>query len=150
MISTTVEKLNNSLSGEIDLFLGVIEYLTVEELKLLINESPGIKEKIFNPGHYGKIEALLIKRTPYQYEQEVRLIKYSEENDKRLFKLSGFDPKTLISKITLDPRMSDIEEVAFKKYFKSIGYENVGGKKDEGGRRVIEKSRMLTPEPIII
>lgn len=150
MISTSVEKLANSLSTESDLFMGAIEYLSVEELKLLINESPGIKEKIFNPGYYGKIEALLIKRTPYQYEQEVRLIKYSKENDKKLYKLSGFDPKSLISKITLDPRMSDIEEIAFKKYFKSIGYKNVGGKKDEGGRRVIEKSRMLTPEPIFI
>lgn len=153
MITSSIEKMTTCFGNENDLFVGKVEYLSEEELIRLIEESAnGIREKICIPGHYGKIDALLIKRKAYHYEQEVRLIKYAPDNQNvnGLFTLQGFNFHDLISQVTLDPRMSDIECEVWENYLSNFDITNIGGRQENGGRRRIQRNHLLRKKKIRI
>ena len=64
-IKTTLENLKNSLPDEPNVFIGQIEYIENHN-QIEIPENPSIVSLVYSPYFY--------KRTPFEYEQEVRAI----------------------------------------------------------------------------
>jgi len=67
------------------------------------------------------LDVFTLKRKPFEYESEVRIIiesNYLKEGVKKV----KIDLKELISDIYLDPRIKPNEEIAFKKYIKEFGF----------------------------
>lgn len=82
------------------------------------------------------MKAFLMKRMPFQYEEEVRILINSKPNEDRLkrYKCSISD---FIKEIRLDPRMTKPEETALKNYIKQFGIK-------------VTKSQLFTEKKIVI
>jgi hypothetical protein len=95
------------------LYYGVVNYLTLKELKLLPSNQEfvsGLKKMQVNADH---LKTLLVKRKSYQYEKEVRLFAVppkpvSKNAEPQLCRLR-MEPNLFISSIRLDPTLTTSE-----------------------------------------
>jgi hypothetical protein len=116
-VRTTIRKLANSLSSSIEraadfhTSIGKVQYLKDYELRRYLSE--------FHPAdgalaHQKIFESLLIKRTAFRYENEVRLLYFALdklENDKFCY---AIDPRDLIEQVMLNPWTSVSSFTAIK------------------------------------
>lgn len=95
-------------------FLGQVEYLSQKKAVQRIADEVGRTRLNAFPGGVGHAMIMLVKREPFNHEQEVRLIyvehRKEQGNDPLFF--INVDPSKLIEKIILDPRLSadDVKE----------------------------------------
>jgi hypothetical protein len=126
-IRTTVNKLYYSLyeqanpaNKDISCFIGKVKYLAKKKLIEYVDN--------FNPidSRGDRIaSSLLIKRTPFSHENEVRLIYMQHDRnlpDSNIFQYP-FDVLKTVDQITFDPRMDYDKYVEYKNEFKSLGFE---------------------------
>src|SRR5690606_29586879 len=85
------------------------------------------------------VSTLLIKRTAFRHEKEVRLLVFDAEKKYKNEKLLpvNIDPFTLISEISFDPRMNSSIYEIYKSHLIEIGYKGV-----------IKKSTLYDPPKI--
>lgn len=124
-VKTTVGKLMDAFYDESNKFhsicyyIGKVKYVEYDDIKEVAKNA---LEVATCPDNSLQIMTLLMKRKPFEYEQEVRLI-YCKTDDDNLGKLFKFDidPNNLIDEIILDPwieteqRDSTIQQI--KKYY---------------------------------
>jgi len=136
-VKTTVEKLMNAfydLSNrfhELSYFIGKVDYSTDEEIENFFQDELDILH--FNSG-VEFVQSLLIKRTSFDYEREVRIIfnkPVSDEIDLTTIHnpwddtnhfLVQFDPNILIEEIEIDPWLSQPEFERLRDEFINLGY----------------------------
>jgi len=116
-IRTTIDKLARSVSaplGEwahVQAFIGKVEYLSEAKLK-------AFAESVFakNLSAEALARSLLVKRTAFRHEREVRLLYLEKSNTKHAGGLyrCGVDPHDLIDQIMTDPRLPTREADALK------------------------------------
>jgi hypothetical protein len=109
------------------------ESILIEEIKKL----KGLKNsfKLDDPNDIF-MKAFLMKRMPFQYEEEVRVLIKSAPTEDRLKRYNG-TIKDIIKEIRLDPRMNRPEESALKDYIKKFEIK-------------VTKSQLFTEKKIII
>lgn len=125
-VKTTVGKLMNAFYNENNLFhsscyyIGKVKYVEVDDIKEVVKNAMKVATCQNN---YLQVMTLLMKRKPFEYENEVRLL-YSKTDDDNLGKLFKFDinPDELIDEIILDPwvkpEQSDSIIQEIQKYYK--------------------------------
>lgn len=118
-------------------WLGKMNYIKESQFIEEIEKLKGLKAsfKIKEPNDVF-LNAFLMKRMPFQYEEEVRILINSEPNKDKLkrYKCSISD---FIKEIRLDPRMTKSEETALKNYIKQFGIK-------------VTKSQLFTEKKIVI
>lgn len=112
----TKEFLQLMLNEKNRVWLGKMKYLNetkiVEELQQTIGLKEAIEEDKINDLF---IKTFLLKRRPFKYEEESRIIVQSNPNESGVRKLS-INLKDIIKDIYLDPRLGKYEELAWKNY----------------------------------
>lgn len=129
-VKTTVGKLMNAFYNEnnqfhsICYFIGKVKYVGDDDIKELVNKALRIVTNQFN---YMQMMTLLIKRKPFEYENEVRLLycKTDQDNLGDLFKFR-IDPDELIDEITLDPWVESEKSGSIIKQIKKYYNGTVG------------------------
>lgn len=131
MVETTIDKLCDLINTQIsvnaeDFALGRVAYLHKEDLNELIKEHEGgIRAKAFGDDTVvGAIITLLIKLYAYNHEKEIRLVYHNNDSKVENFKngilLSGFNPKDLITRVTIDPRVEEQVGLDLKNEFSKV------------------------------
>ncbi len=141
-VSTTPRKLFECIYNQVNnkdegVFIGKVRYLNLKELrKQIFDIDDVLKDKKYWGYNYYKTIAnsLLIKRTIFSYENEVRIIYNSlgHENEQleahnKEDKYSGLkhfkiDPLSLFDSITVDSRIGESEFAKINKRIKNYGF----------------------------
>lgn len=115
-------------------FVGAVEYLEEEHLRDRFTSRGCLVSEFAGTGRQGPVNILLLKRTKYEYEKEVRLVYWSHEGEEahdvevtpggggRLLKIP-VDPHKLVRSITLHPEMDDWIVKAVEERIKGTGFE---------------------------
>ncbi len=128
-IRTTVNKLFSVIFPKgkdlIDLqtstFIGKVKYLTDDELFAWQQRSIPVNEVIRT-----MVDSFFLKRTPFEHEQEVRIIRTIPGDfcnvgvESLLFKI---DPDDLIEEYVIEPRLSDVQASAIKNQLVDLGVQ---------------------------
>lgn len=144
-IQTTPRKLLGAISNKdnkwaaISYFIGKVEYQSDEEIKNFL------KTEFWDELEYDRTrivaKTLLIKRSEFAYEKEVRLlyddIEKKNEDDIMVFKI---DPTNLIEEIVFAPKTSDAYFQQWKKRLVKLGFSE----------RKIQRSSLYDPWKIEI
>ena len=115
-IRTTVGKLINGLRNTSPpggyCYISEVDYISETQLREFVRNIFKCDMTIEDIAR-----SLLVKRTPYEYEKEIRLIYIESENKKKheddIYKYS-IDPDDMIEQVVLNPCMSDYEYACFK------------------------------------
>lgn len=129
-VKTTVGKLMNAFYNEnnrfhsICYFIGKVKYVGDDDIKNLVNKALRI---VTNQLNYMQMMTLLIKRKPFEYENEVRLL-YCKTDQDDLGDLCKFNinPDELIDEITLDPWVEPEQSGSIIKQIKKYYNGTVG------------------------
>lgn len=118
-IATTPRKLLNALNNcsnnpKNECFIGKVKYLTTKKLKSLLEKEGA--ELVLNKNGTGLAQSLLLKRTPFKHENEIRLIYNSFGKFQGEMIKIEVEPLELLDDIVFDPR---IEYEKFKQYKKT-------------------------------
>jgi len=130
MVRTTIRKLFNYLNEFPDnrYYIGKVEYLSKQEIRKKFSEiqkTQGLENLI--------IDSLLIKRTEYREENELRIICFSPdssipgEGPKGLYFPLAFDSydKLLFEEIIIDPRSNRMAFESTKRIIEALGYKGI-------------------------
>lgn len=102
-------------------WLGRMKYLNETKLVEELQQTKGLKNSLEdNKINELFIKTFLLKRRPFQYEKESRIIIQSNVNETGV-KQINIDAKQIIKDIYLDPRMGKYETIAWKNYLKQFG-----------------------------
>ena len=124
-IRTTPERLATALSEAPELvrgrsFIGEVEYRYGREL---VKHAKEIREKLKASQESTEVaRTMLLKRKPFAYEKEVRVIHLTDQppaSDGNLY--FSIDPHKVIQTILIDPRAPDYRFKALKRYFEHVG-----------------------------
>ena len=90
-------------------YIGKINYETSTEIQTYF-EDPENLDMIFGTSGEGSVQTLLVKRTEFRHENEVRLI-YSANSDtddikSRIYQYN-FDPNSILDELLFDPRFDE-------------------------------------------
>lgn len=123
-VRTTALRLANALSKAPELaggrtYIGEVEYRSTSEL---INHAKSIRDTLSKTRNTEQIaRTMLLKRTPFRYEKEVRILHLTErpaaEEGMILFEA---DPHQVIQSILVDPRAPDHRFRTIKRYFQHV------------------------------
>jgi len=138
-VKTTLRKLFDNFYDPtykwamIAFYIGKINYETSSEIQAFF-EDPENLEMIFDTSGAGSVQTLLVKRTEFIHENEVRLIysANSETSDttSRIYQYN-FDPNSILDELLFDPRFDDGLYLTKKAEFIAQGFT-----------KVIEKSKL--------
>lgn len=124
-IRTTPERLASALSRADELaggqsFIGEVEY---RYGKALVQHAKEIREQLKASKDTADVaRTMLLKRKPFAYEKEVRVIHLTGQppaNDGNLY--FSIDPHEVIQTILIDPRAPEYRFKALKRYFEHVG-----------------------------
>jgi hypothetical protein len=128
-VRTTIRRLLRALwrsatgSAAESCFAGAVRYMPARHaLEFVAAEIVRAREAAF-AGARGHAESLLVKRGPFSYEREVRLIYVDVGNTVRapLFHVR-LDPNWLLSRVTLDPRLNSSDRASRETEFRGLGF----------------------------
>lgn len=104
-------------------YIGKVEYCSSLKLKNHVKKFKSIGENFFVGDSSGikTASTLLIKRTPFSHEKEVRIIVRASSHNSNHLRVM-VDINELIEEIVLDPRMSKHDEVFLKNKIANSGY----------------------------
>lgn len=100
-------------------FIGQVRYLEMDELMHYRSNwdfVDALNTKTINEAH---IELMLLKRRPFEYEDEIRILLYPDAKRKTQIYDLTIDPKRILSGYMLDPRMEEPIANMIKEYFMS-------------------------------
>lgn len=129
-LRSTVRKLYNSLKEQCPVpyasmacFMGQVEYRSGEEITALFNDKDWVNNNFRGQGSRGHVDTLLLKRTEFEPEAEVRLLYLDPHNkDHGDFFAYAMDPSSLLEEITFDPRMEETQCSTYQSILRSYGY----------------------------
>ncbi len=138
-VKTTLRKLFDSFYNPkykwamVAFYIGKINYESSADIQRYF-EDPNNLEMIFDASGEGSVQTLLVKRTEFLHENEIRLIyaanRDSDDLTKNIYQYS-IDPNVLLEELLFDPRFDD---------------QLFADKKDElinlGFSKVIDKSKL--------
>jgi hypothetical protein len=102
-------------------WFGELNYKRETEIVEIFQNTEGLKAALEeNEVNDSFLKVFTLKRMPFEYEKEVRII-IESKSIKEGIRRVNIDLKELIHGIYLDPRIKTNEEIAFKKYLKSSG-----------------------------
>jgi hypothetical protein len=102
-------------------WFGELNYKRESEIVEIFQNTEGLKSALEeNEVNDTFLKVFTLKRMPFEYEKEVRIIIESKSIKKGIRRVN-IDLKDLIHGIYLDPRIKTNEEIAFKKYLESFG-----------------------------
>jgi len=146
-IRTTVRKLANSLSGsdvklpDAKCFIGKVRYLPNKKLIAFSNSVYSVYED-GSLAVANLFDSLLVKRTAFSHEKEVRLLygDLTSDTSSMLFTYR-FDPHETIDQFMLDPRLTYSEYIECKSHIKS----------ETGAKCEIKRSLLYAaPEKVVL
>lgn len=123
-VRTTPGRLAAALSTAPELaggrtYIGEVEY---RDGKTLVDHAKGIREKLATSVDTADVaRTMLLKRKPFAYEKEVRVIHLANQSpvrDGNLF--FSIDPHKVIQTILIDPRAPGYRFKALKRYFEHV------------------------------
>jgi len=144
-IQTTVEKLFKTIWDKRDQynslrrFVGKVEYLTDKKLSEYVQKIDQHDHCIYDPSGKGIAKALLMKRSAFEYEHEVRLLA-EYESEKSDYKFINIEPVDFIDDIMFAPKMSK------ERYQEESQKLTLAGFSDH----IISKSTLYDPWSILI
>ena len=101
-------------------FIGNVEYFRKDVLNGFFSRLPSL---LTDTTGQGQAKTLLLKRSQFKHENEVRLIYNSRGNvDSDIYKFA-IDPFDLFDNIVFDPRMDALMYKIFKEHFVKLGYK---------------------------
>lgn len=99
---------------------GELNYKRETEIIEIFQNTQGLKDSLENDEVNDTfLKVFTLKRMPFEYEKEVRIIIESKPLKDRIRRIN-IDLESLISDIYLDPRIKSNEEKAFKSYLKQF------------------------------
>jgi len=102
-------------------FIGKVEYFKKDVLEGFFRVLPDL---LTDKAGVGLAKTLLLKRTEFEHEDEVRILFNSlKDSAEDLYKVS-IDPFTFFDGIVFDPRMNYTMFKIFKAHFKKLGFSN--------------------------
>ena len=132
-LRTTARKLVNALAkgvgtGQADkCYVGLVNYFEEDELRqYVVNAIGTYKEQAFS-GVSGHADALLLKRTPFAHESEVRLLYIDADKkfEEKEYIEVPIDVNDIIEEIMLDPRLRNGGgEPKRKQWLEESGFKN--------------------------
>ncbi|NVN97585.1 hypothetical protein HXX01_05185 [Candidatus Nomurabacteria bacterium] len=123
-IKTTADLLSRAISTAPTLvngrtYIGKVNYCGSDKLKEHARTIKNILEKTLDTKSVA--ETMLLKRTPFQHEKEIRVLHLTDDNNQRDDLLYfDIDPHTVIKTILLDPRATDQRVKALTRLFRDI------------------------------
>ena len=144
-VKTTVGKLFNSFYNPNDSFaqlsyyIGKVKYIPKESInKYLCGLWAG--KDITCSDNSGQLNSLLIKRSEFRYEQEVRLL-YNDNNNQHCEYYSyNFEPNEVFESIMFNPWITKCEEECLTSILRKIGYS---GKIEKSDLYDVQSPRIL-------
>lgn len=116
----TKEFLSLLLNEKNTIWLGKMKYLNETKIVEELQQTLGLKDAIeMNKINDLFIKTFLLKRKPFKYEEESRIIVQSVQNESGIRKLV-INLKDVIKDIYLDPRMGKHETFAWKEYLEQF------------------------------
>jgi hypothetical protein len=125
------------LQSKDEVWLGRMRYIAESELRARLKNKKGLRDSLIQKTpNRTFIEFFHLKRWPFKYEEEVRLMIHSTKMIDGIKKIR-IEPQRLINTIRLDPRMTKEEAIVFKNYIQAF---NIG----------VTKSQLFTKRSIKI
>ncbi len=129
-VKTTLKRLFNGFFDPtneyalVSYYIGKVRYNTSEEIKLYY-EKPENLSNIFDSSGQGAVQTLLVKRSEFEHESEVRLIYVAssdaEMGNGQLYKYN-FDPISILEELVFDPRYENSVFEELKAKFIALGF----------------------------
>ena len=91
-----------------DLYIGQVRYFNTRNDDNIKDEICAILNNVIPPTDEDWLRIMLLKRSPYSYEKEIRFLTVNDKNDKKEYQLHLSDITCAIEKVTLDPDNSKI------------------------------------------
>jgi hypothetical protein len=129
-VKTTLRKLFDNFYNptykwaKIAFYIGKINYKTSADIQTFF-ENPENLEMIFDTSGAGLVQTLLIKRTEFIHENEVRLIYFANSetyNTTNKLYQYNFNPNSILDELLFDPRFDDKLFAAKKAEFIAHGF----------------------------
>ena len=133
---STKEYLDSIKNTKLQFWIGKMDYMRESILIEKFREIKNLKTTLSSPIVSNEfLTAFFLKRKPFEYEEEIRLLIKSKKTKTGLkkIKVSNSD---IIKEIRLDPRMGKSETIAWKSYLKSFNIE-------------VTKSQLFTDKKIL-
>jgi hypothetical protein len=129
-IRSTIRKLYTSLEKECPLpfapmagFIGRVKYRSGEEITAFFNDEEWVNKNFRGQGTHGHVDTLLLKRTEFVLENEVRLLYLDPHNeDHGDFFPYRIDASSVIEEVTFDPRMGATQCSTYESILKKYGF----------------------------
>jgi hypothetical protein len=104
-------------------FIGRVEYKSGEEILALFNDKEWVIHNFRGQGTQGHVATLLLKRTEFTPEDEVRLL-YLDPHNKDYGDSFTYqtEPSAFVEEVTFDPRMKDTEFCTYKSILERYGF----------------------------
>jgi len=117
-------------------WIGKMEYINEKELIERLKNTPNLRMDLSSKTVTDNfLEAFFLKRKPFEYEDEIRLLIQSSSTKEKLKMISNNNTETL-KEVRLDPRMGKNEAKAWKEYLKQFGIK-------------VTKSQLFTDKKIL-
>lgn len=119
----TREFLERLLNANDNVWLGRVKYIPESELRARLKNKKGLKAALLDTSpNRTFIEFFHLKRWPFKYEDEIRVMLHCQKVKEGVKKLAVHAP-TIVKSIRLDPRMSSEEAIVLKEYIQRFGVE---------------------------
>lgn len=104
-------------------FIGRVEYRTEEDITKLFTTTDWVKNNFCGQGAAAHADTLLLKRTEFKPEAEVRLL-YFDPHNKDYGDCFSYQMvlSSVISEVTFDPRMEDTMCNTYESILRSYGF----------------------------
>lgn len=131
-VKTTIRKLADMLwepdnqFSSLKYFIGKVQYRTREEIEMFLRRT-SFWDLAIGGQNLNFAETLLIKRTEFQHENEIRILANCKEDvpDARLavdlYKIPA-NPNNLVDELCIDPRLGDNQVADITQSLKQFGY----------------------------
>jgi hypothetical protein len=124
-VTSTSKKLVTALctaTNDNDSFVGKVRYYKTDALTAILNNVELIKHLKNDSSNVDLAKTLLMKRLPFQHENEIRLLHVTQTNSEDDFFKFQIDPFSLLDEIVFDPRMDYSIFSKWKLALKKMGY----------------------------
>ncbi len=125
-ISTTAGKLlsaiwdHNDKYASLHTFVGGVKYLSDTEIKASLKGCLVYGHDLTDPNGTGIAQTLLVKRTEFAYEREVRALATQNDTEYKIKKF-GIDPVVFIDEVMYSPQLSIVIQKAIQSILGSVG-----------------------------
>lgn len=111
---------------QFQVIIGKVEYLKEKELLFRLQDRVQYKDTVFDDSGLKLLKSFLVKRIPFDYEEEVRIIyhHFQEPSEKDSTFSYNIDPNEVIEEIILDPRADDSFVELASQQISNFGYKN--------------------------